>query len=375
MLQVAIIGAGITGLSVIHHLRAKGMTRVAIFAGGMSASDLSPGVAIGGMSDLITRISHARGLPTAQAIWQFGNDAQGALLAALTKAGIPFKRNAHVRLGLSSPESAELSAAYKQMSAVGFQCKQAPPEDTWSSSLNSLSSLWEKDVSAAFDLSSALNSWSAGHKSPAKKVVSVSSKTNGAELKLDSGERIGAEFIVLANHLAAADVYPRAESWLVSYGDQWSLIEAEGIPPDAVGGTVTWNFGYNRLTFVNEHQVALSGGRTLRKGAAIGVTEIEFRADVCDKLGAEFKKICPTVTLGARKLDHAFLECRPCDELPIIGPIHGEERLLIGSGYMGQGLSLGFFAGKCLADIICDGRSRDLPDILMPRRLRSLSEA
>jgi glycine/D-amino acid oxidase-like deaminating enzyme len=70
----------------------------------------------------------------------------------------------------------------------------------------------------------------------------------------------------------------------------------------------------------------------------------------------------------------AGLDCRPCDELPIIGPMFGESRILVGTGYMGLGLSWGFLAGKCLANLVAKGKSPMLPSRLTPARLRSLEQ-
>ena len=69
----------------------------------------------------------------------------------------------------------------------------------------------------------------------------------------------------------------------------------------------------------------------------------------------------------------ALIGVRPCDELPIIGPMYGNDRLLFACGYLGNGLSWGFQAGKCLAELITEGQSATLPRQLWPERLRSMS--
>jgi glycine/D-amino acid oxidase-like deaminating enzyme len=78
------------------------------------------------------------------------------------------------------------------------------------------------------------------------------------------------------------------------------------------------------------------------------------------------------VTLGRTVMTNAILDINPCDEIPIAGPMYGRGRLLVAAGFLGLGLSQGFLAGRCLADLVKDGRCDDLPRQLWPERLRSM---
>ena len=60
------------------------------------------------------------------------------------------------------------------------------------------------------------------------------------------------------------------------------------------------------------------------------------------------------------------------DEGKLIGPMFGQPNILLATGFMGDGLSLGFLAGKCLSELILEGQSTSLPRFLWPERLRSL---
>ena len=69
---------------------------------------------------------------------------------------------------------------------------------------------------------------------------------------------------------------------------------------------------------------------------------------------------------------HSALGIRPCDELPIIGPMFGDSRILLSTGYMGSGLAMGFGGGKAVSELILSGRCHWLPYGLHPQRLRTL---
>lgn len=372
MLQVALIGSGITGLSLVHHLRVKGTAQIELFHDGISLTKKTPGVVLGGSADLITRIASARGENSAKMIWRFGNLAHDSLVDFCKENGVTVKTGTRLHVAQNDMEAKELLTASHQLLAGGFSCHLEPSPFTDKAVVTR--ELSEIQSSSVVDLNSLLSVLTPSA-TKQEKVNSIHPDATGVTLEFASGKSVRSELVVLASHLASGDIYPYCKDWLVSYGDQWSLIEATGIPKEAVGSTVAWRFGYNRISFVSETQVVLTGGRTMRKGAAIGVDTIDFRQDICDRLVTEAEKIVPGLKLTRRLESVAALECRPCDELPLIGPIPGHDRVLIATGYMGHGLSLGFFAGKCLADFICHGRAPDLPDMLMPRRLRSLADS
>jgi glycine/D-amino acid oxidase-like deaminating enzyme len=70
-----------------------------------------------------------------------------------------------------------------------------------------------------------------------------------------------------------------------------------------------------------------------------------------------------------------FIELLACDELPIIGPMFGNTRILIASGFMNSSVSFRLAAGRGLAEFIADGQSPTVSEAFLPRRLRSLPES
>ncbi|MDR5708955.1 MAG: FAD-dependent oxidoreductase [Armatimonadota bacterium] len=56
------------------------------------------------------------------------------------------------------------------------------------------------------------------------------------------------------------------------------------------------------------------------------------------------------------------------DHLPVIGPVPGEPGLLLAAGYTGQGLAFAFLAGRMITELLVAG-STDSPHVLLPDRL------
>ena len=50
-----------------------------------------------------------------------------------------------------------------------------------------------------------------------------------------------------------------------------------------------------------------------------------------------------------------------------------DHRIFLATGYMGSGLTMGYLAGQCMAELILTGACPKLPRRLWPERLRSLS--
>ena len=116
------------------------------------------------------------------------------------------------------------------------------------------------------------------------------------------------------------------------------------------------------------------GARFLRKNAGIGDSRARSLSKIDHYLAEEVAAHFPSLGPLEHRKSVAYSGCRPCDELPVIGPMFGDDRVLIAAGFMGTGLSLGFMAGKCLADFVSSGSSEDMCGQLLPVRFRSIKD-
>lgn len=65
------------------------------------------------------------------------------------------------------------------------------------------------------------------------------------------------------------------------------------------------------------------------------------------------------------------VDCLPCDELPMLGELGRQGRVLSATGWLGCGWSAGFEAAAILSEIIHSGQSSGLKPLLRPQRWRS----
>jgi glycine/D-amino acid oxidase-like deaminating enzyme len=375
--DVAVIGQGITGLSSLYHLQKAGIRRVALFSPINSASSwASAGMLSGGVADNFTRLSHARSVDFAKKYWDFGHKSYQSLVHFLDSNKVPWQQNTRLRMSTSPHEDQEMAEAHKQLQDAGFSVALTSSLKEWV--LPKIKLIQHEGQTGGYvdphQLKQSLLRASSA-KSIEKRIAKVSVSKDCVELIDETGAKYNAEFVVLANHLGIADFLPDLKDALVSVEDQWLQIQLDTpVHQSLVGTSFSFNHGYVWGVFAAVDRVHIGGARFLRPMAGIGshtaVLDDKVKSFLQDYLRDQLG-----VTSKFKLLSEwAGLDCRPCDELPIIGPMYGQHRLLLGVGYMGYGLTQGFYAGRVLADFVMKGKSELLPVELLPQRLRSLAE-
>lgn len=372
--DVIVIGGGITGLSAIYHLQSAGIGRIALASGTADAatSRHSAGFLAGGQIDNFTRISHAYGDALAARLWRFGDLAFDELAAFCEANAVPLKRGRRQRLITSAAEQVEAEKAVALMQGQGLPSTLKSPGGDLTARVISVQD--DGPRSAAVDvwqLMHALEDATAGAPRLSR-VKHLELLHNGAELTLDDDQMARAEIVVVAAHIGTSLLIPDLRDALVPYADQYSEIQLAKGQISWTGSTFSANHTYEWGIFTAPDVVRLGGGRYLRPMAGIEATaasiDPKITAHLLGQLGKTF-----TFGEGAKVLmTSAGREIRPCDELPVVGPMYGNGRALIATGFMGAGLTQGFLAGRCVAELIKDGCSDILPRELWPERLRTL---
>ena len=397
--DIAIVGGGITAWATAYHLRQLGATDVCLIHDPErpSATLACPGWLAGGMADNYTRLSHGFGRAFAQEIWAFGNAAQAMACRYLTEQAIPHQKGRRLRLASTEHEVKELAIAVRELHADGFGGAELVTGPAVQARFPLLSARVlgvqiDDALAARVDPALFLPSFAPPKPAPPAiegRVSQLRETSTGVTLTvtLPHGEvqTHSAELVVLACHHFMKDLVPALREAVVPYGDQVARLGAlpAGDAPHFL--VASHNHGYEWLLHTPDSSY-LGGGRYLRKWAGIGEEQPSatprIAAKVAQSLNALFVQgadgppstpplLSQLTTTGD---PWGLVEVRPCDELPLIGPMFGCDRVLLATGFMGQGLTLGFMAGLCLAELIVSGKSPRLPRRLWPERLRSLAD-
>ena len=380
--QVAIIGAGITGLATAYHLTRAGITDIVVLndPAHTPASMNTAGFTFASLFDNITRVAHAYGLETAQAIYRFSQQAHHNLIAFCQQQHIPIQLAPHLRLIVSSNEQIESQKAVALFQQAGFAARNlAPDADDKAHPLpcnpDVVLSLQDDGMGGGGHLDGALLCACLQELSKAKHLSSAVTHLSWQQdnsCVVQCGEHnIHCELVVLACHHHMITLMPELEEIVIPYSDQWSSYRATGKQLKA-GLVLTANHGHEWGVVVSDNEIHLGGARFLRRLAGTGDAVPHADAKITAYLQQRFLKFLPSLSALHCQSTTPLIGVRPCDELPIIGPMYGNDRILLATGYMGNGLSWGLQAGKCLADLICHGHSQALPRQLWPERLRAL---
>ncbi len=381
--DVVVIGQGISGLSVLYHLKALDVHRVALASEGAPSPTVGrgAGLLIGGQVDNFTRVSHAHGAEFAASLWRFGDAGFDLVMRYAESKNLKVARKRRLRLITSEPELVEARLAAEQLQGFGFSTRllegRAAAEAGVGQDVGArvIAVQDDGDRGAALEGVALLAHLARDVKAPRLGAVrQLTPAGNSMLVEFVDGSSVQAEIVVVAAHLGTKVLVPNLADALVSYADQWSEVRlAKGATvPELEGVVFSANQTYEWGVFTSDRTLRLGGGRYLRPMAGIEATTATAEPRITAHLLEQLAKTFPFAGGAEALTTTGFLDIRPCDELPVIGPMYGSGRILVAAGYMGSGLTMGFIAGKCIAELIKHGRSDTLPRRLWPERLRSL---
>lgn len=374
--DVAIIGRGITGTSAAWHLSKQGYRNILLVGPERAleqCSSMCPGFVTPATIDNITRIAHGHGDDLAAALLQLGSDGYLALQRFANEQKIPWITGAVRRFAPTEHEKNEMRLATEILNKLGFAATLAG-SDSENHPMGVIAVQRDGLPAASTESALLLDTLEANSQVTIKSdpIQSLSADKNYVQL-VSSHETFAAEMTIVAAHLNTGILVPNLRDSLVSFADQWiSFNVAETTVPIKAGDIWIGHHGHYGVWRSYNQKVFMSGARFLRHWAGIEAKTADVRDDITAHLlkkGEEWFGFRGITNLET----HGVLDCRPCDELPIIGPMFGQSRILVGAGYMGAGLALGFAAGRALAEIVDKGKTSLLHPGFTPERLRSLS--
>lgn len=362
--DIVICGAGITGASTAFHLKQMGYQPLVVH-NSPRVTDSTMGVAHVDGGDQITRVADSYGDQAAIDLWSFFNESCQNLRKTLETMGLPFQVLDHVRLAHEGFEQQELRMGSKLLKRIHKSLSLVGDGEELVQTI--------KSSVLKFDVQQLLKALLSGIEVKKLELISAIEDVDGVNLQTSEGG-FCSEIFVGAAHLGNQTLLDLPEGALVPFVDQWSEGHVNSMSDVRFKDSyVSWRYNLCSAVFDQTGTVTVAGGRYVRKNAGIGVRSAEF-SDVVKKICvSEFKKTISETELIFTN-NGVGLSCRVCDELPIIGPMFGKSRSLLATGFGGQGLSLGFKAGKCLAELIHLGKCSSLPRVLWPERLRALDE-
>ena len=374
--DVAVIGRGIVGASAAWQLRRHGVTNTAIIGPpktNHNTLSMNCCFATPSTIDNFSRLYHMHGESTAKDYLKFSIHGFDELRKFCVSERLLWKESDVMRLALSSHEANEMAVAVSALNSIGIGAVVSTIDIgrslEFTSQFDNLPAAWvnghsiidrfeQQSICAVFE----------------GQVSEICQTANGVQISV--GEKtIRAEFVIVASHLNIKNLIPSLGDSIVSYADQVIHFHARDTPAALIPGRlIIAGHGHYWISCGDNNMFAMGGARFMRKWAGMEAIEASANSQITDHLIQKFEEWFGSKPIAVSS-EQGILECRPCDELPIIGPMFGTERVLIGTGFMGSGLAIGVVAGRSLADLVAIGSAPLMPRIFWPERFRSLVES
>ena len=383
---VAVIGAGIAGISVAVHLARRGIDVTVLDAGRVAgrASGRNDGQLLLGLGEHYNRIHGQFGAERAPLLWDFLGQNHEALLRELDSLGIAcdLEHRGGLRLAETEHEQSELEQA-----AALLRSESKPHE------LLSRSDV-EQRLPAGRGFCGGLFLADEAIVQPARMVRGLARAAADAGARVCEGARVtavagepGGFVVTLANgqRLDAA-VVVHCTSSLARSLDTTGLLERAVFPfrgqivatdplPDAVVSqfppyAMSSNFCYEYFR-MHRGRFVLGGKRWSVPGEELRITDdSSHNPAVSENLLAYAHEHFPV--LHGVPFPHVWtgIMAGTPDGLPLCGALPGQPGVFALLGFNGYGLSFAFLAGQALAEMIVDGRGQHPAlSLFAPRRL------
>lgn len=375
--SVAVVGAGLTGVSTAYWLAERGVAAVVLEAetAAAGATGRNGGFVLEGTSPDFADLAACHGLQAARDLWAFTVENRQRLLDVCAREGLrcEVEPAGSIALAASDEDAAGLERNARVLAENGYPCQ-------W---------LGREAVGALLQGAPAARTFVAGLLNPRDVGINPARLTRGL---VEAAARRGARFYertpvrALAGGGASWTVTTaggtvRAEAVVLALNAYTALVDPawQGVVRPVRGQVLAtapvprrlfrhlWyaHGGVDYWRQLADGRVVLGGLRRLAAAEEVG-TDDRLHPRIQQALDGYLRDLgVPPVAVTHRW--SGILGLSP-DRLPLIGPVPGRPRLFMAGGYSGQGLAFAFLAGRMLAELITTGTTT-YPRLLYPERV------
>jgi len=334
--DVLVIGGGITGVSLMHHLRARGtqaalVERTHIAAG---ASGRNAGFLLAGVADSYADAVRTYGRARAREIWQMTLDNHDLMIEAVAGQPVGYRRLGSATLASDKKEAALLEESAQLLREDGF-------EVTWDGTR--LVNPRDGEVDPAAVVGALARQAPRGAIREGVNVTVIEAGSSEVSVRSDGAECISACVILATNAytpllLSQVAIQPRRAQMLASAPDAARLSD---LPTYS-------HFGYRYWRQLASGEVLVGGWRDTADEVEVGYDE-RPTAGIQAHLDEQLKR------MGAEaEVTHRWAGTMGFTDsgLPLIGPVEGMKNVYICAGFNGHGMGFAFISAKQLVESI-----------------------
>jgi glycine/D-amino acid oxidase-like deaminating enzyme len=332
--DILVIGGGITGMSLLHHLRARGMEGVLVERAHIAsgASGRNAGFLLAGVADSYADAVRTYGRSSASDIWLMTLENHATMTEAVAGQDVGHRRLGSATFASGEEEAARLAESAQLLIEDGFEVH-------WDG--RRLVNPRDGEVNPAAMVGALARMAPAGAIREGVNVTGIEASTSEVLVSADGAEcRAGC--VILATNaytpllLPQVAIQPRRAQMLASGADAARLCD---LPTYS-------HFGYRYWRQLPTGQVLVGGWRDTAYDEEVGYDE-RPTDKIQGHLDAQLKR------MGAEgAVTHRWAGTMGFTEsgLPLVGPVEGMPGVYTCAGFNGHGMGFAFVSAKRLVD-------------------------
>jgi glycine/D-amino acid oxidase-like deaminating enzyme len=364
--DVAIVGAGFSGLGAAWALRDEDMTAALLEARGVAggASGRNVGFVVAGPAVRFRDSVHAVGLEQTLEIWELTRRNQATLgqIVDVLQIECGYLRRGSMSLAASDEEWEEMLADFGAMRSAGIEvCRveramlPVPFDRMYCGGIYRAGNAEIQPASFLREVAGRLGSR-----------VSIYEGARITALEHDGGWRlcagsaqVRARRVILATNAYTADLVP-----LPITPTRGQVLATEPLDRVVVPCPMHANRGFQYWRQTPDGRLVIGGWRDLAIGAEIGYGEVIHTGihQALDRFAAAVLGSAPRVAYRWA----GIMGFTP-DHMPLVGALPALDGISIAAGYSGHGVAMAFVCGMLVAEVAL-GRSPRIPDAFNPAR-------
>jgi gamma-glutamylputrescine oxidase len=334
--DVLVIGGGIAGTSLVHHLAKRRISAVLVERGQLAsgASGRNAGFLLAGVADCYAEAVRIFGREKAREVWHITDENHDRMLEAVERDDVGHRRLGSATLASGDEEGARLEESAQLLRDDGFEAH-------WDGTR--LLNPRDGEVNPAAMVGALARRARQGVIREGVEVTSIQSR--GGEVSVRAGElECRAGVVVLATNAYTPELLPQ-----VKIQPTRAQMLASAPVARSVSDLPTYShFGYRYWRQLPSGEVLIGGWRDTAMEAE-KTSEAEPSDEIQEHLEGQLEAMSPNSDVTHRWAGiMGFTETG----LPLVGPVDGMRNVYLCAGFNGHGMGFAFMCAKQLVETI-----------------------
>jgi glycine/D-amino acid oxidase-like deaminating enzyme len=334
--DVLVIGGGITGVSLVHHLERRRISTVLVERSHLAAgaSGRNAGFLLAGVADSYVEAVRIFGREKAREVWSITSENHDRMMEAVEGSKVGHRRLGSATLASDDEERARLEESSQLMRDDGFEAR-------WDG--DRLINPHDGEVDPAALVAALAGRAKDGVIREGIAITAIEPSGNEVSVRA-GGQECRAGVVVLATNAYTPQLMPQ-----VKIHPTRAQMLASAPVLRSVSDVPTYSHsGYRYWRQLATGEVLIGGWRDTSLS-----TEVGYDEKPTDEIQDHLDKQLETMTGGA-EVTHRWAGIMGFTEtgLPLVGPLDGMRNVYLCAGFNGHGMGFAFMSAKRLAEML-----------------------